>query len=259
MAIFNQYATYYDLYYKNKDYKAEAQYVSRVIRRAVENPQTILEFGCGTGAHAVELIKEGFDVIGIDFSEEMLERAAARKSVLEDAQQQRLGFFKGDARTTRLTQRTDAVVSLFHVMSYQAKNSDLIASFQSASANLEIGGAFAFDFWYGPCVLSVRPETRVSEMENDKVSITRIARPVLLEDENCVLVTLTILVCEKDTGIQHKFEETHKMRYLFLPEVDEYLERAGMRRVSTLRWMSEHALDSSAWSGFIVATKHANV
>lgn len=255
MAIFDRYSAYYDLYYKQKDYKGEAAYVSNEIRRVMPRAESILEIGCGTGAHATELVKDGYTVTGIDNSESMLKVADERLNALPELVRGKLKFLHGDARSVRLGSPCDAVISLFHVMSYQSKNIDLKSAFRSASENLGLGGVFAFDFWYGPCVLSVRPETRVYEIENEDVAITRIAQPEVMEQENCVLVKLTILVCEKNSGIQHKFTEVHKMRYLFLPEIDDYLERSGLERLSAMNWLTSHDLNASSWSGFVLAKK----
>jgi methylase of polypeptide subunit release factors len=66
MSVFGAYARYYDLLYRDKDYAAEAQYVHRLIQSHALGARSILELGCGTGAHAVLLAGEGYRIHGVD-------------------------------------------------------------------------------------------------------------------------------------------------------------------------------------------------
>lgn len=255
MTIFDQYATYYDLFYGAKDYRSETDYVLANIRRYRDESAQVLELGCGTGAHAAELARRGFSVTGVDISEQMLERARNRVTALPAGCCDRLELRQGDARAIRLQRSFGIVMSLFHVMSYQSSTADLIAAFESIAVHLEPGGIVAFDFWYGPGVLMLRPETRVQELENSQVRITRISRPELKENENCVNVNLTVLIEDKRTLAVKRVEEMHKMRYLFLPEIDYFLEKFGMRRLCAKGWMSDGEPDKTCWAGFVVGEK----
>jgi len=69
---------------------------------------TILDVGCGTGRHAVELARRGFVVTGVDLSEGML--TEARKHAEKAAVQ--VTFIQADATRTRLGQQFDAVICL---------------------------------------------------------------------------------------------------------------------------------------------------
>lgn len=259
MTVFDHYASYYDLFYAGKDYGAEARYVARHLQEFARGGREILELGCGTGAHAAELARSGYGVMGVDLSERMLARARTRLEGLAAPERARLGFVHGDARSVRLGRAFDAVVSLFHVMSYQSSNSDLLAAFATAAKHLAPGGVFLFDFWYGPAVLTQRPETRVHELESGDIRVTRIARPRLRDDANSVDVRFTVLIEEKATGTVKRLEELHVMRYLFLPEIDDLLERAGMRRECAREWMTDDAPSLASWSGFVVARRMADI
>ena len=79
----------------------------------------------------------------------MLEMAEQKRSSLAPELAHRLRFTQGDLRTVRLGERADAVISLFHVMSYQTSNADLTAAFATAREHLAEGGVFIFDCWYG--------------------------------------------------------------------------------------------------------------
>lgn len=255
MRVFDHYAAYYDLLYEGKDYAAETQYIVRHLLQFGADARQILEFGCGTGAHAAELARAGYHVKGVDRSESMLRSAQARRQSLPGEQQSRLEFVHGDATKVRMGRKFDAVIALFHVMSYQTANSDLLAAFTTAAQHLGPGGMFLFDFWYGPAVLTQRPETRVRNLESDSVRITRIAQSELHENSDSVDVNFTMLAEEKATGALRRFAELHVMRYFFLPEIDHFLERVGMQRLCAKQWMSDEELSRNSWSGFVLARK----
>ena len=73
--LFSAYAAHYDLLYKDKDYKAEANFISDLIQELTPNPPEkieILDLACGTGRHAMELRQLGYKVEGSDISKEMI-------------------------------------------------------------------------------------------------------------------------------------------------------------------------------------------
>jgi SAM-dependent methyltransferase len=249
--VFDAYARYYDLLYREKDYAAEAKYVAAHLRKHAPQARRVLELGCGTGAHAEHLARAGYAVHGVDQSESMLARAAARKAGLSAEIASRLSFERGDVRAVRTGVSCDAVISLFHVMSYQTTNADLQAAFSTAAAHLRPGGLFLFDFWYGPAVLAQRPEVRVKRLADDRIDVTRIAEPVMHPNENVVDVNYTVFIADKTSGATEVVRETHRMRYLFLPEL-ELLRGAAFQERATHAWMSSDALGLQSWSGIQV-------
>lgn len=247
--VFDSYARYYDLLYRDKDYAAEAEYVASHITKHAPNAKRILELGCGTGAHAEHLARMGYTVHGVDMSEAMLARAAERKATLPADVSARLSFSLGDVRAVRTGETYDAVISLFHVMSYQTANDDLKAAFATAAEHLLSGGVFLFDFWYGPAVLTQKPGVRVRRLEDDEIKVTRIAEPVMHENMNVVDVNYTVFIEEKTTGKVQQVKETHAMRYLFLPEMRVF--SAGRFNMPLSHaWMSNEQLSVDAWAGF---------
>lgn len=249
--VFDAYARYYDLLYSDKDYAAEVAYVASHVHEHSPKAKRVLELGCGTGAHAEHLARMGYQVHGVDLSAQMIDRAATRKASLPAEVARLLSFEHGDAREVRTGERYDVVVSLFHVMSYQVANTDLDATFDTVAAHLERGGLFLFDFWYGPAVLTQRPEVRVKRLEDDEIRITRIAEPVMRTDENVVDVRFSVFVEEKASGKVQQVRETHAMRYLFLPEMERY-GTAQFKLLSANAWMTSNPLRNEDWSGFVV-------
>src|SRR5688572_24944210 len=127
MSVFGDYSRYYDLLYKDKDYAAEAQYVHDLIERHRPDALSILDLGCGTGRHDFFLSRLGHTVTGVDLSSEMLAVAAREKAAFVGPRPPPT-FVQGDVRSVRLHSSFDVVVSLFHVMSYQTRNQDLLAA-----------------------------------------------------------------------------------------------------------------------------------
>ena len=251
--VFDAYARYYDLLYQDKDYPAEAEYVAAHIRKYAPQAQRILDLGCGTGAHAEHFAKMGFVVHGVDLSEAMLEQANKRKSNLPSDVAARLSFSHGDIRTLRMGQTYDVVISLFHVMSYQTTNADLEAAFQTAALHLLPSGIFLFDFWYGPAVLRQLPEVRVKRLEDDSIRVIRIAEPELIPNENLVCVHYNVCIEDKALGKSEWIKEMHKMRYLFVPEIEVLLTRKNFKSKNKSVWFTGDNLSISSWNGFYIA------
>jgi SAM-dependent methyltransferase len=252
-AVFDAYAAYYDLLYRDKDYPGEARYVQSLLERQGLSSGSLLELGCGTGKHAEQLARFGYSVHGIDASPSMVGIASQRRPPDLTS---RLQFHLGDVRTARVPVQFDAVISLFHVVSYQTSNSDLARMFETACTHLKVGGIFVFDFWYGPGVLTDPPAVRVKRLTDDSVQITRLAEPVLHANDNIVDVNYTVLVKQTgDTASVSELKETHRMRYLFLPELRLLLENAGLEMVLAEGWMTDAPLGCGSWQAVVTARR----
>jgi SAM-dependent methyltransferase len=249
--VFDAYSRYYDLLYRDKDYAGEAAFVAAQLRRHAPRAARLLELGCGTGAHAEHLARMGFTVQGIDRSETMLARAAARRAGLPPQLAARLAFAPGDARSVRTGETYDAVVALFHVMSYQTSDADLGSVFTTAATHLRPGGLFLFDFWYGPAVLAQRPQARVKRLEDERIRVTRNAEPAMHETERVVDVNYAVSIQDKSTGTSQELRETHRMRYFFLPELAA-LHGAAFEERASRAWLGEDAPSAASWSAFQV-------
>lgn len=250
-AVFDAYASYYDLLYRDKDYTGEAAYVASRIRAANPSARRILELGCGTGLHAELLAKQGFEVHGVDLSEAMVARAEARRASLPAEIAQRLSFEVGDIRSVESPGMFDAVISLFHVMSYLTANDDLRAALSVAASSLDPGGLLFFDFWYGPAVLLQRPEVRVRRLEDESIRVTRIAEPVMHDARNVVDVNFTVFVEEKSSGATIRLAEVHPMRYLFLPEL-QLLTGGQFEWLDATAWMTARPPCAEDWGGCVM-------
>jgi SAM-dependent methyltransferase len=248
MTVFSDYAKYYNLLYRDKDYASETSYILSLLRQFQCGEGAILEFGSGTGRHAALLAEEGYSVCGVELSQEMLQQAQRLAG-----NNPRLEFLQGDMREVRLEQRADAVISLFHVMSYQTSNSSLDECFRTFREHLKPRGLLIFDCWYGPCVLTERPATGVKRVFDDSTEVTRLVEPQLHPNENTVDVNYHIFVRDLPTGTVSEIRETHRMRYFFLPEIEMLLELHGFTLLRAEQWLTGRGLGCDTFGACFVA------
>lgn len=254
-AVFGDYSRYYSLLNRDKDYQGEVDYVLQLVERHATLPgRALLDLGCGTGGHDFFLAAQGYAVTGVDRSAAMLAEANKQLASWHGpgvAPQ----FLAGDITTLQLAQQFPLVLSLFHVLSYQVSDTALTAAIATAAAHLEAGGLFIFDFWYGPAVLAERPEVRVREVEDEILHIRRRAEPVMHPERHSVDVNFTVKITRKHDGLQEELQETHEMRYLFLPEVESFLNKAGLRLLAAGEWRTDAPPSPATWGVCVVARK----
>jgi SAM-dependent methyltransferase len=254
MSVFTgQYASNYDVFYVDKDYGAEATFVRDVVHRYSPDANSVTEFGCGSARHAIEFVRAGFQVTGIDRSAEMITLGEERRRTLPADLRGRLGLMQGDALNFRPTINSDVVLALFHVVSYQTTNEALQGIFESARLSLVRRGLFLFDFWYGPAVLTERPQVRIKRFSTGSHDLTRIAEPYQQTDRNVVDVKYTVISIDQRSGTVEQHTETHTVRYLFLPEIELLAAAAGFDIVEVGEWLTGKSLNEHSWSGYAVA------
>jgi SAM-dependent methyltransferase len=247
--VFSYYAKYYNLLYRDKNYKAESEYVHGLIRKfAIRNSSSLLDIGCGTGTHVEHFVDLGYEVTGIDRSAKMIDQAISKN--IRNA-----SFRLDNATSFTLDQNFDVVTSLFHVLSYQTNNSDVLSMFDKASKHLNDNGLFIFDFWYGPAVLTERPSVKIKRLEDDATKVTRISEPHLHINENIVDVNFELIIEEKGSDKTQVIHEVHHMRYFFKPEIELLLKQTGFRLVSFIEWLTDKAPSERSLGVCCVALK----
>lgn len=246
LSVFDAYSRYYDLLYRDKDYAAEVAYIDCLLSRHAITGPTILEFGSGTGRHARLLAARGYQVTGVERSAEMVAQATEAE-----------GFRcqQGDICTVQLGRTFDAVLSLFHVVSYQVSNPAVQAVFARAAEHLQPGGLFIFDVWYSPAVYRSRPEVRVKRMADDRLEIIRIAEPQIHPNANRVDVNYSILARDRATDALETFSETHPMRHFSLPELDLLATSAGFERQAAEAFLTGEAPSEETWGLCVILRK----
>lgn len=223
-----------------------------VLREGNPAVASILELGCGTGGHAWHLVNAGCSVTGLDLSEHMVANARARFAAAPEDVRRRFRAQKADASGFALEEKFDALISLFHVASYQTSNDALLGYFRSARGALPDGGLFLFDFWHGPGVLTDRPREVVRVESDGPVTVTRRTHPVMRINENVVEVNYAFSVEKGGAAAVPDFHEVHRMRYLFLPEIELLAAQTGFELVGSGKWLKREPLTDADWYGWVV-------
>lgn len=255
MSVFDAYSAYYDLLYRDKDYAGESAYVAALIHRHRPGSKRIVELGSGTGRHALKLAEKGFSVHGVERSPTMLAVAQKHSKTFPAETASRVNFTLGSLESTRLGQRCDCAISLFHVFSYLTTNELLDAALQNVHAHLEPDGLLIFDAWYGPAVLTELPQPRVKRVEDDHIRVLRFTEPTIFTEENLVEVNYQVVVTEKGTEKTTFLQESHDMRYYFVPEVERALQSAGFRLRAAEEWLTGQPLRTSTFGVCFVAQR----
>jgi SAM-dependent methyltransferase len=223
-AVFgHDYAAAYDELYQDKNYQAECDLIEQVFELYAQGPvRRLLDLGCGTGGHAIPLAERGYEVVGVDRSPEMLERARARASSVR--------VVLSDIASLHLDAHFDAVLMMFAVLGYQIGNADVRAALTTARRHLHTGGLFFCDFWYGPAVLAERPAERIKVMETPAGQVIRVANGELDSRRDLCLVRYHLWRIEADR-VANEVREQHPMRYFFAPELELLLAETGFEIV----------------------------
>jgi SAM-dependent methyltransferase len=232
MEVFKNYSRYYNLIYKDKDYEGEANYVMRLLRKYAPYTKSLLDLGCGTGKHEIYFVKNNYKVTGVEISQEMIDIAK------EELKIDNFEILLGDIRNVQLNRKFDSVLSLFHVISYQTTNEDILNTLKVVKSHLNEGGIFVFDCWYGPTVITEKPEYRIKQLEDDKIKVTRVCHPVIYPEKNTVDVNYQIIILNKSDNTTEEINETHKMRYFFTPEIEFLLNSVGLKLIHSEKWVT---------------------
>ena len=252
---FREYSDYYDTLNCEKDYKLEAAYVSEILDLYSPEGTHLLDLGCGTGIYLSHLVEGRWWADGLDMSMNMLDVAKKRQAKLPPGVSDRISFLHGDVRSFSLNKKYDAITSLFHVLSYQISNSDILSMFECVADHLNPGGVFLFDYWYGPAVLTIKPTVRIRRGISNDVHMVRIAEPSLDSITSTVDVAYEIHLRDNRHCSTDVIRETHRMRYMFLNEIEFMLGRAGLALQSTAAWLTGEEPGLDTWSVYSVARK----
>lgn len=236
MKIFKDYAQFYDLLYRDKDYQAETAFLVSRLQRWAPAATRVLEIGCGSGRHALCMAEGGVCVTGIDLSGDMIALARDRAAAAPAPVSERMTFEQGDVRSLRLGHTFPAAAALFHVVSYLTTDADLHSGLARIRQHVERGGVFVFDFWHAPAVLARGPQRREKVVEADGWRIVRRTEPVWQRDRDIVRIKFHITATHTVSGQVLAFEEEHVMRYFFPDDLAAVLAAHGSTELERGEW-----------------------
>jgi len=242
-ASFKDYAEYYDLIYKDKDYEKEVDFIENIFGENM--PKKILEVGCGTGSYTKILLERGYEVTALDMSEDML-KIAREKCACH--------FIKGDIRDIALKEKFDACIAMFAVMGYVTDTSGIIKALNNIRRHLKPNGVFVFDVWNGLAVMSLLPEQRIKEVENDRIKIVRVAIPNLRAFDHICEVDYKVLILNKGDNAFDEINEKHVMRFYFPQEIAYYLGQVGFEVLKICPFLDLNGeVDENVWNIAVIA------
>ena len=252
-AVFKQgYADQYDLFYGDKDYESECDLLEQAFERYSKEPvHTILDLGCGTGNHSIPLAQRGYQVHGMDLSENMLAHAVEKAQ--KETTKHHPVFSRGDVRKVDLGKHFDVVLMMFAVLGYQLTNEDVLASLRTVRKHLKEGGLFIFDVWYGPAVLAIRPSDRVKVIQTQDGKVIRSASGSLDVNRHLTEVSYQIWRISGDHLVSET-EESHTMRFFFAMELSLFLSDCELKLESLTAFPSlDCPADETTWNVLGVA------
>jgi SAM-dependent methyltransferase len=254
MSFGDRYASIYDALYRNKDYAQEADFLVSLLNKHASAPvRDLLDLGCGTGLHDVALVQRGFRVHGVDFSPAMVTRAQARQATLPQSLRDALSIQVGDIRALTLARCYDAVISLFHVMSYQVNDADVAATLRNARQHLLPGGLLVFDFWHGPAVVAEGPSAREKSVETEAYTAVRVTRPTWEKERDVVRVRYDVTITDKATREIANVHEEHVVRYFFLDWLIPRVEQADFQIVEQGEWPTGGSAGPHVFDAYLAA------
>src|SRR5262249_20359670 len=248
------YTSVYDALYRDKNYVAESQFVMDQLKTALlRTPRHILDLGCGTGLHALQMAQAGIPVTGVDRSASMIDMARKHREALPRDARKLLHFRIGDIRRIDCHRRYDAVISLFQVMSYVTEKNDLEATIQVARRHLVSGGAFLFDFWYGPAILRDPPKKRVKVAEMGDARVRRTTIPEWDAARCMVCVIFDIEIMNIASGEIVREREQHHLRYFFPDELESCLVSRGFEVIRFGDTLTKRPPSDTTFSAYVLA------
>lgn len=245
MEAYKSFAQVYDLFMDNIDYQAWSRYVMELLEENGITNGLLLDLGCGTGSMTELLSAAGFDMIGVDSSEEMLESAMEKKQ----RSGQEILYIQQDIRKFELYGTVRAVVSICDVINYILKEDELLEVFRLVNNYLDPGGIFIFDLNTVYKYQEIMGENTIAENRGEGSFIwDNYYDPEEMINE----YDLTLFIPEQDSRYR-KYEELHYQRAYPLDTIQELLKTAGMELISVYDAFSHEAPLSSSERIYIVA------
>ena len=222
--MYGAFARVYDALMDTVDYEAWANYYHRLMETCHVPPKgRCVECACGTGSLTLPLRKMGYQMTGVDISEEML--AAAMEKARNAGVM--IPFVRQDMRTLTVPRRADCVLATCDGVNYLTSPQDAQAFFAAVSAALKPGGALIFDV-STPEKLSGTLGSSTLFSDDDAVSY--IWRNKWVEKTACVTLNLSLFVRRED-GTYSRLEERQVQRAHTRKELRAWLTAAGFQDI----------------------------
>lgn len=247
MKAYSEFASVYDLFMDNVPYE---EWSKRIVERLANMGITqgiVAELGCGTGKMTRLLSQNGFDMIGIDSSIEMLMEA---RSNTED---ESIMYLCQDMREFELYGTVEAIVSVCDCMNYLESKDDLLKVFKLAENYLEYRGAFIFDM--------ITPHRYKDIMGDNTFAENRDEGSFIWEnsfDEESGTNQYDLTLYIQNGEVFERFEEQHIQHSFEISDVVELLEKAKFTDIEVIDEANGASVTENTERAVFVARKRGN-
>ena len=213
MEAYTSFARVYDTFMDNVPYKEWADYLGKILKEYGIDDGLVLDLGCGTGSMTEMLASSGYDMIGVDNAEEMLEIAMEKK--VESGHD--ILYLLQDMREFELYGTVRAVISACDSVNYITDDEDLTEVFRLVNNYLDPEGLFVFDFNTEYKYREILGEQTIAE---DREECSFIWDNYYDEDERINEYELTLFVRdEEQPQLYRKYQEDHFQRAYTLEQI----------------------------------------
>lgn len=218
MEAYGGFAQVYDEFMDNVDYHQWCDYAAKLLTKYGAKDGTLVEIGCGTGTGTMLFHKKGYNMIGIDLSQKMLEIAESKK------EEEEIVYVLQDATNLQLPYAVPAMVSIGDSMNYITDYGDFTKVLERVNEYLEDNGVFVFDLKTKKYFSDIGEKTIAEDREDSSF----IWENYFDEETNINEYYLSVFVRAED-GRYDKYEEEHFQRGYTLNEVKKAVEKSGLK------------------------------
>ena len=246
---YQQFAYLYDELMKDAPYEEWVEFVKdRCVKYHVKGTR-LLDLACGTGELSVRLAQDGFQVTGVDLSEDMLAVAQAKA----EEKGLRIPFFQQNMADLEGQAEFDVIGILCDSLNYLQTEEEVRATFSNVFQHLSNKGVFLFDVHsiYKIAHLFIN-QTYASSEEN----VSFIWNSFAGESLNSVEHELSFFVLDEQTDKYDRFDELHFQRTYTVQQYSNWLVEAGFEVLEVSADFENSAPHSQSERIFFVARKH---
>ena len=248
MEAYTNFAEVYDLFMDNIPYEDWCSYVTGLLKEHGVKDGLVLDLGCGTGSLTELLADAGYDMIGVDNSEDMLQiamdkRADSGKDIL---------YLMQDMREFELYGTVRAVLSICDCINYILEYKDLVEVFRLVNNYLDPGGVFVFDLNTVYKYEKVMGDTTIAE---DREECSFIWDNYYDGDTKINEYNLSLFIREKE-DLYRKYTETHYQRAFTIGEIKEALTEAGLEFLEAYDAFTRNPVKDTSERIYLIAREH---